>query len=364
MILIRAPLRVSFGGGGTDLPAYYERHEGFVISAAITRYSYAQIEETPDGSGSVTSADYDQRFNWRPGRPPAARPPLALPKAALREFAECGALSRGVALSLASDVPPGSGLGSSSAMAVAILQALSTAYDAPLSGDALASRACALEIERLGMPIGKQDQYASAYGGLNTIAFTREGVSVTPLNITEAAREALSKRLQLFWTGCSRDSTNILRAQRNDTQTRADIVALLHRIKALAFAMRDTLEAGEVNDFGRLLDEAWQTKRRLSNAISSSAIDEWYAVAKRAGALGGKITGAGGGGFLLVFTPPDRRRAVREALTQCGLTETPFSFDMRGVTRLAQTPRQWSQRFARIARQHTDALPASIQWSA
>lgn len=345
MIVIRAPLRVSFGGGGTDLPAFYEEHGGFVLSAAITRYCYALIEESADGSGSVTSADYGARFSWRPRRLPAIQAPLALPKAALREVAQRGALTRGVTIALSADVPPGSGLGSSSAMAVATLQALSTVYETPLTASEAASRACALEIDRLGMPIGKQDQYASAYGGVNTITFTRAGVEVAPLRLSVDMRRTLAQRLQLFWTGRSHDSAGILRGQRRDTQTRADVVELLRRIKATAYDMRDALQAGDVDSFGQLLDCAWQTKRQLSTAISSSAIDDWYAAAKDAGAIGGKITGAGGGGFLLLYTPPERQRAVRETMSRCGLSETPVAFDTCGVARLSEAPSDWSQRF-------------------
>lgn len=346
MICIRAPLRVSFGGGGTDLAAYYERHGGMVVSAAITRYCYAHVAETSDGVGRVVSADYGQGFAWEPARLPRLAAPLALPKAALRAAAERGALTRGIRLALAADVPPGSGLGSSSAMAVATLQALATRFETPLGHDEVARHACALEIERLGMPIGKQDQYASAYGGLNTIEFTSHGVRVTPLRVSLTTRAALDERLLLFWTKRSHDSARILRAQRTDTQTRPEVVASLHEIKAIAVAMRYALEAGNLDGFGRLLDDAWQTKRRLSSAISSSAIDEWYAVARQAGALGGKITGAGGGGFLLLYVPPQRRGAIREALGHCGLPEMPFSFDVHGVRQVARAPNGWRRRFA------------------
>ena len=362
MICIRAPLRVSFGGGGCDLPAYYERFGGIVVSAAITRYCYAQVAETADGVGRVISADYGQRFRWEPARIPRTASPLALPKAALRTYAEQGALTSGVRLALAADVPPGSGLGSSSAMAVATLQALATRFASPLSREEAASQACALEIERLGMPIGKQDQYASAYGGLNMIEFTRERVHVTPLRLSPATREALDERLLLFWTRRSHDSARILRAQRADTQSRPEVIASLHEIKSIAVAMRYALEAGHLDGFGRLLDDAWQTKRRLSNAISSAAIDEWYAAARRAGALGGKITGAGGGGFLLLYVPPAQRHAVCEAMARCGLPEEPFRFDDQGMTRLSRAPKGWGQRFA--FNDNTSAAPAPISCSA
>jgi D-glycero-alpha-D-manno-heptose-7-phosphate kinase len=362
MILIRAPLRVSFGGGGTDLPAYYERHGGFVVSASISRYTYALAEETGDGAGSVASADYGVRFSWTPTRLPPLKAPLALAKAALHELAKRGALDRGLALSLASDVPPGSGLGSSSAMAVALLQALSVANGSPLGKEEAAERACALEIVRLGMPIGKQDQYASAYGGVNAIEFTGEGVCVTPLRMTAATRAALHARLMLFWTGRTHDSASILSGQRHDTNTWPEVVARLHHIKALSGSMRAALETGDLDSFGQLLDTAWQTKRRLSDAITSPTIDEWYAAARRAGALGGKITGAGGGGFLLLCVPPERQRDVRHALAEWGLNEAPFaSFDLEGVTQLDRLPRNWRLRFAG---RRTGRMGSQFSWSA
>lgn len=345
MIIVRAPTRISFGGGGTDLAAYYERFGGLVVSAAISRYCYAQVSESSTVAGSVTSADYQQRFHWEPDHLPAVDAPLALPKAALREFAMRGTLQSAATLALASDVPPGSGLGSSSAMAVALLQALSTRYEGSLNSADVAARACTLEIERLGMPIGKQDQYASAFGGLNVIEISSGGVRVTPLRISLTTRSALEARLLLFWTNRAHDSTAILRGQRSDTETRADVLASLHDIKAIAHAMRITLEAGRLDAFGRLLDDAWQTKRQLSAAISSDAIDEWYAEARRAGALGGKITGAGGGGFLLLYAPLERHGAVRGAMRKAGLAELPFTFDLDGSRRLARLPIGWRQRF-------------------
>ena len=367
MLLIRAPLRVSFGGGGTDLPAFYERHGGLVVSAAIARYCYALVEETRDGSGWLTSADYGERLRWEPARLPRAAPPLALPKAALAELASRGALTAGVALTLASEAPPGSGLGGSSAMAVALTQALATRFETPLSAEQAAARACTLEIERLAAPIGKQDQYASAFGGLNVIEFTAAGVRVTPLRVTPAMRAALDERLLLFWTGQAHDSASILRRQRRDTQSDAAVIARLQRIKQLAAEMRAALEAADLQTFGHLLDDAWQTKRRLSGAISSDAIDEWYSVARDAGALGGKITGAGGGGFLLLFAEPQRQPAVRRALAAQGLIETPFNFDMTGVTRLRRAPRAWRQRLSGAYRS-PEAAPATavepMVWSA
>lgn len=332
MIVVRAPARISFGGGGTDLEAYYGRFGGLVLSAAITRYAYVVARPSPDRGISIVSADYQMAEHLTPDRPVAVREPLALPKAALAAYADSGMLpARGVRLFLAADVPPGTGLGSSSAMAVALVRALAEHTGTPLDAGRTAELACQIEIERLGLPIGKQDQYASAFGGLNSIAFTSDGVRVTPLALPDAALEALASRLLLFATGSTRSSASILRGQRADTRDNPAVVERLHRLKALAVAMRDELIAGDFDGFGVLLDHAWQEKRGLSAAISSGAIDAAYAAAREAGALGGKITGAGGGGFLLLYVPPRRRVAVRTAMASHGLRALTFAFDRTGV---------------------------------
>ena len=336
MIVVRAPARISFGGGGTDLEAYYGRFGGLVLSAAITRYAYVVARPSPDQGIFIVSADYQRAEQVDPGRPIAVREPLALPKAALAAFdgrADCGGLrAGGVRLFLAADVPPGTGLGSSSAMAAALVRALAEHSGVPLDAARTADLACQIEIERLGLPIGKQDQYASAFGGLNSIAFTSDGVRVTPLTLPDAALEALASRLLLFATGGTRSSASILHGQRTETRDNPAVVERLHRLKALAVAMRDALTAEDFDGFGALLDRAWQEKRGLSAAISSSAIDAMYAAARAAGALGGKITGAGGGGFLLLYAPPRRRVAVRAAMASRGLRELTFAFDHTGAT--------------------------------
>lgn len=337
MVIVRAPVRISFGGGGTDLEAYYARFGGLVLSAAITRYSYVVASTPADGGISISSADYRLWERYHRGRFPPVAEPLALPKAAIEAFWERGIRETGVDLFLASEAPPGSGLGSSSAMAVALGKALSAYTGGPYDDQMAAEFACGLEIERLGMPIGKQDQFASACGGLNTIEFTREGVRVLPLRLPAETVAALSSRLLLFSTGRTRDSAGILRQQRVDSATNSAVIESLHAIKSLALEMRDALLAEDLDGFGALLHTAWQRKRGLSNKVSTPAIDGWYAAARAAGALGGKITGAGGGGFLLLYCPPARQRELREALTALGLHEMAFTFDFAGATLLADT---------------------------
>ncbi|HEY8597393.1 MAG TPA: hypothetical protein VIL85_03115 [Thermomicrobiales bacterium] len=331
-IIARAPLRISFGGGGTDLAAYYERHEGLVVSAAIGRYCTVTVTDTPDGGTRLVSADYGIEETYAPGERPPVAEPLALPKAVLDWFVARGHLQAGgLTLHLSSEVPPGTGLGSSSAMTVALIRALAARARLTLDAAQLAELASWIEITRLGMPIGKQDQYASVYGGLNRITFRADGVTVQPLTLAAPTLAALDERLLLFSTGQRRDSASILGQQRQATGTDAATIARLGRLKGLAVEMIDALHDGALDRFGRLLDVAWREKRGLSSRVSSAAIDRWYAAALTAGALGGKITGAGGGGFLLLYCPPGAGAAVRVALGREGLRELPFAFDQRGA---------------------------------
>ena len=337
MVIVRAPLRISFGGGGTDLAAYYERFGGFVISAAISRYCYVVAGPSLDGGIGINSADYRTWVRSGPGEMPVVGEPLSLPKAAVAWFAEQGLLGDGVELFLAAEVEPGTGLGSSSAMAVALVRALAAYVALPLAPGEVAEIACRIEIERLDRPIGKQDQYASAFGGLNAIEFRPDEVEVAPLPLAPGVAEGLAERLLLFATGQTRDSAGILRQQRAETATDPAVVERLHRIKELAWEMRDALLAGDLSGFGCLLDRGWRLKRDLSERVSSEGIDRWYRVAREAGALGGKITGAGGGGFLLLYCPPPVQRAVRAAMAEQGLRELTFAFADQGAQVLSGT---------------------------
>ena len=346
-IVARAPLRISFGGGGTDLAAYYERHGGLVVSAAIGRYSTVTVTDSADGSTRITSADYRLTERFRPGEVPVVAEPLILPKAVLEWFVLRGHLpAGGLALHLSSEVPPGTGLGSSSAMTVALIRALAARAGLALDTAAVAELACWIEIERLATPIGKQDQYASAFGGLNRIAFRPEGVTVRPLDLDPAMRAALDARLLLFSTGRDRNSASVLGRQRAKTATDQGTIARLGRLKLLAGEMHEALLAHDLDAFGRLLDVAWREKRGLTRGVSSAAIDRWYDAALAAGALGGKITGAGGGGFLLLYAPPGATATVRAAMTRHGLRELPFTFDLHGARVAQGTERSRQPAFA------------------
>lgn len=329
--LARAPLRISFGGGGSDLPAYYERYGGFVISAAIDRYAFVAVQSRNDGVTRIRSADYGLTLDVRgDGQEPLAQP-LALPKAAINSFASeyPHLLERGLELCLACEVQPGTGLGSSSAVAVALVSALAGYVGLSMDWRQIAEQACRLEISDLAMPIGKQDQYASAFGGLNALTFDGS-VRVERLSVDPAVVREIESRLLLFSTGKTRAASSILAQQKADIGANSAVTESLHHMKALAQQMRSALLGGDLNEFGRLLDEAWTYKRSLSTKISSAEIDGWYRIAKRAGALGGKIAGAGGGGYLLLFSAPSRVESIRAAMGLCGLRELRFRFSHHG----------------------------------
>jgi D-glycero-alpha-D-manno-heptose-7-phosphate kinase len=332
MLIAQAPVRVSFGGGGTDLAAYYEPYGGLVVSAAISSYCYALARPARHGQITLTSLDYGVSESVAPGAPLALESQLALPRAALAAFWERGALGQGgFELLLWADVPPGTGLGSSSAMAVALVHALAAFAGRPLDPAEAAGLACEVELERLGMPIGRQDQYASAFGGLNTIYFADDGVRVRPLDLPPGLAEALCARTLLFTTNRQRHSASVLRQQQRDSAADARVIQHLHQIKALALEMRAALQAGDLDGFGDLLDRTWHEKRALSARVSSGAIDRYYALARQAGARGGKITGAGGGGFLLLYCPPEQQNTLRATLHAEGLRELPFTFAPGGA---------------------------------
>ena len=328
--VVRAPVRVSFGGGGTDLAAYYAQHGGFVISAAITRYSYVVVRPSADGRTTINSSDYRTWATAEHGAFLPVAEPLILPKAVIEMFGEAIA-GHGVELLLASDVGPGTGLGSSSAMTVALVRALAAYTQQDLGPAEIAERACWIEIERLERPIGKQDQYASAFGGLNTITFTDEQVVVEPVGLSSATATALSQRLLLFSIGASRDSAGILHQQRLDSGSKQPVIDGLHRIKSLAHDMHQAVVHNDLDGFGVLLDRAWHEKRQLSGKVSTAAIDRSYAAAKDAGAIGGKIAGAGGGGFLLLYCPPAHQPDLRAVMMEHELQELPFDFDWDGA---------------------------------
>src|SRR2546421_1980692 len=334
MLIARAPMRISFGGGGTDLEAYYAKYGGLVISSAINKYFYAVITTDESDDLQVISADYRSLFRHSPYNDLFWDGDLAIPKAILHHFG----IRRGINLFVASEVPPGTGLGSSSAAAVTMVRAISTLVERPLTKQQVAELASYIEIGKMGMPIGKQDQYASAFGGLNKITFSSEGVTVEPLHIDLDVRKTLERRLMLFFTGSSRESTSILKHQRKSTQDRDEVVLqALHNIKRVAVDVQSCLERGDLDEFARLLDYAWQEKRRLAPGLSTGFIDECYSLALERGTSAGKITGAGGGGFLMLYCHEGRQDEVTRALEERGLKRMNFRFDQQGAKVILNT---------------------------
>jgi D-glycero-alpha-D-manno-heptose-7-phosphate kinase len=332
MISVRSPLRISFGGGGTDLPAYYERFGGMVVSAAISPACHVSLVSHAGAGVVLQSRDFGVSVAVPSQRHVVIREPLPLPRAVLSWFAERGLCPDGVRIATRADVPPGSGLGSSSAMTVALVSAVAAHVALPMTPRMAAEIACEIEIDLLGRPIGRQDQYASALGGLNTITFSSDRVVVSPVSLAPAARQALQDHLLLVSTRRTRDSAKVLRAQRAASGIDGEVTRRLHRIKELAAAMAASLLAGDLQEFGALLHESWQLKRGLAQGVSSTEIDHWYQIARDRGAYGGKIAGAGGGGFFLFCVPPDRRADVILGLSGAGLAPLPFAFDNQGCT--------------------------------
>ncbi len=327
MLIARAPVRISFAGGGTDIPAYYEQFGGAVLSTTIDKYVYVVISHTEGQSLQITSSDYRTFYRHGDPLPLGLEGDLKLPRAVLNHFG----FSSGIRLFLASEVPPGTGLGSSSAVTVALIKAVSTLCGRRMSSAEIASLACDLEINRLGSPIGKQDQYAAAYGGFNFFDFSKNYVTATPIQLAVDVRKALEQRLLLFYTGASRDSSTILREQKNASE-RKDVRVLeaLHRVRHMAAEARRMLQAGEVSGFGEMLHLGWEEKKRFASRVTNSDIEEYYELARQKGASGGKLTGAGGGGFLLLFCEPKNQAAVTQALEARALRRCDFAFETSG----------------------------------
>ncbi len=328
MLIARAPVRISLAGGGTDLPAYYERHGGFVLSTTIDKYFYVLVSLTSADSIQISSSDYRVFYRQRPGEAPLWDGDLGLVKAALHLFG----LERGLSLFLASEVPPGTGLGSSSAVAVALVKAMAALGGRLLSPAEVAARACSLELEELSSPIGKQDQYAASFGGLNAITFATDSVAVESLVLPRNTRDALERNLLLFFTGATRQANAILaRQQRASVDDQGATVGALHAIKRAAKEAKHVLEQGQVRCFGEILAELWEYKKKLAAGVSNPRIDELYALARRHGAIGGKLAGAGGGGFLLLYCEESYQAPVTRALEEAGLYRMDYRFEHGGA---------------------------------
>lgn len=321
MIIVRAPLRITLGGGGTDVPSYYRQNGGRCIAAAIDKYVYITVHETFVDELIIKYSDMEVVTELDQIRHPIIR------EVACME----GIQPRRLELSSMADIPAGTGLGSSSSFTVALIKAirLYQHHNDWLPTRGLAERACAVEINKLHEPIGKQDQYIAAFGGIRSFTFTRtDEVMIEPVFMSTNTRSNLEDNLLLFFTGYTRNTATVLNGQLNDTE------ANLRQVHAVADATEQALVHGDLDQFGELLDEQWRLKRSRLSTSSNEDIDHWYALGKKAGATGGKLVGAGGGGFLLFYT--EHSRALRKAMTEAGRTEVRFKFDNDGARAILQ----------------------------
>lgn len=325
MIISRTPLRMSFVGGGSDLPVFYREHGGAVLSTAIDKYVYVSVNRKFDGGIRIAYSKTEEVSSID-----------EIEHRLVRATFDLLGLKGGVEITTTADIPSrGTGLGSSSSFTVGLLQALSAYLGRHVSAADLGAHSCEVEIERCGEPIGKQDQYAAAYGGLNLIEFRPDdSVNVTPVIIGRDVRDLLERRLLVFYTGITRNASSILAAQ-SEASTRKDKQRALRRMVELAYTMRDDLNQGKIDSFGDILRENWSLKKSLSDGISNSQIDDWHAAALYAGALGGKLLGAGAGGFLIFYAPVERHDEIARAV---GLRQVQFRFEPLGSRILFYNP--------------------------
>jgi len=321
VIIARSPLRITLGGGGTDLPSYYTGHEGFLIAAAIDRYVYVTVMR-PFAAGIYLKYSALERVSQvAEVKHPIIREALSLENL----------VSPQIEITTLADIPAGTGLGSSGSFTTALLKALYTHRRKVAHAQELAEQACTIEIERLGEPIGKQDQYIAAFGGITCLTFHKDHtVSVEPLRISTDTLYQLEDNLLLFFTGYNRNAGAILQSQHSrSTAGETSMLKNLDIVKAQAVLSRQALESGDLLGFGELLHEHWENKQRRSAQMSNPQIDAWYSLAMDNGAVGGKLVGAGGGGFLMFYAKD--REQLRRAMSAAGLDEVRFRFDFEGT---------------------------------
>jgi D-glycero-alpha-D-manno-heptose-7-phosphate kinase len=310
---------MSFVGGGSDLPSFYRRHGGAVLSAAIDKYIYVNVNQKFDNGIRVAYSKTEE-----------VNTVAEIEHRLVRATFEMMGIPGGVEITTIADIPSrGTGLGSSSSFTVGLINALNAYKGRPVSADELGRESCRVEIELCGEPIGKQDQYAAAFGGLNLIEFNADdSVLVSPVIMANDKRDLLARRLVVFYTGKTRSASGILREQTSAVASDGDKQETLRRMVRLAYDLRDELGRGSLDSFGEILDANWRLKKTLTAGISSDDIDRWYQAAKDAGALGGKLLGAGGGGFLLFYAHEDRHEALEAALQP--LRRVPFALEPLG----------------------------------
>ncbi|HTP30803.1 MAG TPA: hypothetical protein VMJ75_01440 [Candidatus Acidoferrales bacterium] len=322
MIITRSPMRISLGGGGTDLPSYYREYSGFVISAAIDKYVYITLHDTFEQEFIIKYSKSEHVQSVAEIRHPIIREALTLVPVAAPHLE---------VISM-SDIPAGTGLGSSGSFTTALLRALHTMNRNFVAPQELAEQACHIEIDLLGEPIGKQDQYIASFGGIASFHFRPDdSVEVVPLKLDPETLHNLEDNLMLFFTGFTRSASDILRDQ--DTRSRQsdkEMLENLHFVKEIGFETQRAFAAGNLRCFAELMHQHWERKKRRTAGMTNSCIDAYYDLARKNGALGGKLIGAGGGGFLMLYTEDKTR--LRRAMYEVGLREVGVRFDFQGTT--------------------------------
>lgn len=321
MIITRTPFRLTLGGGGTDLPSFYQEHGGFILAVGIDKYMFI----------NVNTPIVDDKIRVRYSKSELVDHVDEVEHTLAREGMKAFSLTTGVEIVSVADIPAGTGLGSSSCYLVGLLNALRALIQRPVPPQQLAEEACHIELNILKKPIGKQDQYMAAFGGLTSLTINQGGgVHVERLAVGTELVEALENNLLLFYTHGTRDATEILARQDTASKSRdTNVVGNLKEIKDIGLEIRDEIVKGNLRRFGELMDVHWQAKKRLTHGITNPQIDAWYELAQRNGAIGGKISGAGGGGFLMLYCEDDKRR-LREAMRGTGLRELNFRFEFEG----------------------------------
>ena len=317
MIIVQTPLRISFFGGGTDFPSFFMEEGGCVLSSAIDKYIFVTVKKR-----------FDRKLRIGYTQTEMVDDVSQIHHEMIREALLLTGVSQGIEVTTMGDIPSeGSGLGSSSTVTVGAVHALHTYLGNIVTMEQLAREACDIEIGRLGKPIGIQDQYIAAYGNLRFFEFCPDGqVKVQKVILDADLRRELNDRFLLFFTGISRKADSVLTEQKSNIKDRMNV---LREIRDMAYQAKSDLQAGQFDAFGSLLHQSWELKKRMAGQISNGAIDEMYDAARRAGAIGGKITGAGGGGFILLCAPHEKHQAIRQALS--GLQELPFQLEPDGT---------------------------------
>ena len=326
MIIARSPMRLSLGGGGTDLPSYYREHGGFLIAAAIDKYVYITIHQTFVKDLIIKYSSLERVASVHEVQHPLIREGLKL----------VGVSETNIEITSMADIPAGTGLGSSGSFVTALLRALHQFRNNHISPRELAEQACRIELDILGEPIGKQDQYIAAFGGITCFHFRQDGmVDVEALRLSPETLHNMEDNLLLVFTGYTRSASAILKDQ--DTRSREkdpEMIENLHFVKQLGYETKDAFERGDLRRFAELMHVHWEHKKNRSKGMSNSAIDDYYEYALHNGALGGKLIGAGGGGFLLLYT--EEKTRLRRAIAEAGLREVRWRFDFQGTTVLSQ----------------------------